>query len=67
MNPPDQPPRLQPGKQGFALVAEAVTAAASLLALLGQSKDLDERDRRSCAMVRELLERAELVIYGSQT
>jgi hypothetical protein len=52
-------------KRGVPLVCEAVTAAASLLAILKRhTGPLDDRDRRNCEAIQRQLEAAETVLYG---
>jgi hypothetical protein len=52
-------------KHGIPAVCEAVTAAAMLLSQFKrQTRPLDDRDRRNCAEVQAMLERAEAVLYG---
>ena len=47
-------------------VKEAVTFAASLLAMLKTSKGLDAIDRQSCEQVQRMLEEAERILYGRE-
>lgn len=51
-------------KTGIPQVCEAVTFAATLLAGLERNPRLDDRDRRQCAQIRAMLEKAEDVLYG---
>lgn len=45
-------------------VCEAVTFAASLLALLKRRTTVDETDRQACEQIQRMLEAAEKVLYG---
>lgn len=59
---PDPDRRSEP--KGMQAVQEAVTFAATELALLSKRPELDERDRRRCDFIRKKLENAERILYG---
>lgn len=53
-------------KTGIPQVCEAVTFAASLIAALKRTPQLDQRDRDNCERVQRMLEKAERTLYGSK-
>jgi len=55
----DRPRPIMPDLEGDNLVIQAVMIAATKLAQLEKNRTLDERSRRECMAVRDLLERAE--------